>query len=382
MSRVGEIKFVFFCFLIWRASTFFVNYIASLVLPYRVGSDFTLFLLDPKVAKVINNVVIGPLANFDGIHYLSIALNGYTTDARFFPLYPLLVRLITNLVGGKSIEVFFIISILVSNLLFFLSLVFFYKLVKLDYSQKVARLSVIFLLLFPTSFFYGAVYSESLFFLLAVLSFYFAKQEKWFLAILFATALALTRIVGLLIIPALIYEYFRGQNQRHFFKLAIFLTPFISLVGYSVFNYQKWGDWLYFIHNQGELANGRSTSGIIFFGQTIYRYFKIFLDANRSYEWWIALLELGSFVLGAGLIYLIYKKSLIKSYLIYSILLFLLPISTGTFSGLPRYSVVIFPIFIALALVKSKTFRLTYVVISILLSGLLITLFARGYYVS
>ncbi|OGE44282.1 hypothetical protein A3A45_01865 [Candidatus Daviesbacteria bacterium RIFCSPLOWO2_01_FULL_36_8] len=101
-----------------------------------------------------------------------------------------------------------------------------------------------------------------------------------------------------------------------------------------------------------------------------------------QFEYWIALLELSVFIAVSFLIYLGWKKKLNPSWLIFSLLTFLLPSFSGTFSGLPRYVITIFPIFIVLALIKNRLFKISYGLISPVLLLLLLVLFSRGYFVA
>ena len=166
-------------------------------------------------------------------------------------------------------------------------------------------------------------------------------------------------------------------------KLLGFLFIPLGFISYMVFCFQKWGDALYFVHAHGQLANSRSVDRIILFPQTIYRYYKILFTLPTSqYEWWIALLELSVFVFALTFLYVAWRKKVRLSYLIFSALAFFLPVSSGTFSGLPRYVLVLFPIFIALALSKSKLLKIGYILIGAVLQFVLLMFFSRGYFVS
>jgi hypothetical protein len=241
------------------------------------------------------------------------------------------------------------------------------------------------ILIFPTAFFFGAVYSESLFFLLLVSSFYLARKKKWFPACLIACLLSVTRLVGIFILPALIWEYLSQQKAKRFKLkdiLNFILVP-LGFLGYIYFNSRKWGNGFYFIHAHGQLANSRSVDKIILFPQTVYRYFKILSTLPyQHYEWGIALLELAAFVLAGYLLVLAVIRKVRASYLVFSFLAFLLPSSSGTFSGLPRYLLVVFPIFIILAQIKNRSLYLVALVAGLLLQFLLLMFFSRGYYVS
>jgi len=330
---------------------------------------------------------ISPWANFDGDHYLAIAMHGYDASvARFFPLYPMIIKIIANPFFRIPNPYYtFIIGMLVSNIGVLAACLMLYKLLKIEYSHTYSLWTIILLLVFPTSFFFGSIYSESLFFLLVVLSFYLARKRKWLPAILFAMFLPITRSVGIAILPALFTEWFLQQKEKNKPPLTILfslcLIP-ISLIAYAFYNSIKFGNWLYFIHAQTELSNGRS-SGIILIPQTLFRYGKMLVTISLTqYIWHIAFLELSIFIFSAILLYIAYIKKVRLSYLIFAILAFLIPTSTGTFTGLPRYVIVLFPIFIGLALLKNRTVKIIYSVIAIFLTVILLMLFAKGYYVA
>ena len=374
-------KKIIFLFVAWRLFLFVPLILAQIFLGYRKGFDYT----SPSYWSSISHFLVAPWGNFDGVYYLIIAGGGYTVDnAGFFPLFPLIINAVSSVFGSVQafdLRQYFAALILVS--IFFASaLLFIYKLVRLDYDSNVAMLTIIFILIFPTSFFFASIYSESLFLLLTILSFYFARKKKWILASIFASLLTATRIVGIAILPALIFEFIKVEKKFSSKALSLLLIP-LGVLGYMYFNFLQWGNTLQFIKAQGNLQNERSVEQIILFPQTIFRYFKILTSVSPSiYEWWIALLEISAFVFAAVLLYIAWKKKIRTSYLIFSIAAFLIPASSGTFTGLPRYVLILFPIFIALALVKNKILKISYAIIAIILLFILFALFSKGYYVS
>lgn len=349
-------------FLGWRILLFVPVLLAPLIIAQRTGYLYT------------QASWFSSWANFDGVHYLSIAANGYARQAAFFPLFPLLIRIFSL---GKNVLT---PGIILSNLFFFVSLLVFYKLLQIDHKERRAFETIVFMLVFSASFFFSAVYSEGLFFLLLVSSFYFARKGHWFLASLSAMLLSATRIVGILILPALAYE-FLVQKKPIRNAISLLLIP-VGLISYAYYNFWKWGNWFYFISVHSELSNGRDTSGIILFPQTIYRYAKILINLPvGQYEWWIAFLELFIFFFVSFLLYWAYRKKVRFSYLIFSVLAFLLPVSSGTFSGLPRYVIILFPIYIALTFLP-RSAKMVYIFFSSIILFLLIMFFSRGYFIA
>ena len=102
---------------------------------------------------------------WDAIHYLAIASHGYHSAAAtvFFPLYPLLVGALGWLCGSTVMA-----GIAVSLIALALALVLLHRLAELELGREVADVTVALLAFAPLSFFFSAVYTESLFLLLTV----------------------------------------------------------------------------------------------------------------------------------------------------------------------------------------------------------------------
>ncbi|MBF8249606.1 MAG: hypothetical protein HW400_207 [Candidatus Levybacteria bacterium] len=373
-------------FLIWRIFLLIPLIVSEYLLSPRIGYAYTLLPYFLEKGSILSNFLLYPFGNFDAVYYLLIAAKGYTVNAGFFPLFPLLINILTRLFGSNILSFdprqYFIAFALIS-FLFFGSLLVFYKLVKLDYKQSAAIWSIIFLLIFPTSFFYASIYSESLFIFLSLLSFYMARKRKWLMAGIIGVLLSATRLVGIAIFPALLYEYFKNEKHKSIGKfLSILLTP-LGLIAYSFYNLHRWSNPFYFIQAQGNFANNRTVNSIVLFPQTVFRYFKILLTLKQNiYEWWVAFFELVFFIFALIIFYVAWKKKIRISYLIFGILCFLIPASSGTFSSLPRYILPIFPLFIALGLIQNKLFKIIYITISIILLFIFFMLFSKGYYIA
>ena len=390
------LKKIALLFSIWRLLLFIPLILAQIFIPYRTGYSYTspLYFLTDK-HSLISNFLISPWLNFDGVYYLLIAAQGYTVNAGFFPLFPLSIHFITSIFGEKLAfdPIQYFVSIFLVSAYFLASLFILFKLIRLDYKDNVAIWSIVFTLIFPTSFFFAAIYSESLFLFLTVLSFYFARKKNWFLASVCGGLLTATRLVGIAIIPALIFEFIlqnpsslklrrAGKTFFNLKSLSLLLTP-LGILSYILFNLIKWGNAFYFIEAQGNFQNNRTVNGIVFFPQTIFRYIKIIFTVNPNiYEWKIALLELSAFFFAGLLLYVAWKKKVRLSYILFALICFLIPVTTGTFSSLPRYVLVMFPIFIALALIKNKTIKIVYSIISLALLFILFALFSKGYFIA
>lgn len=382
------LKFVFISFLIWRLFLFLPLFVSEQFFSYRQDYEYTNIWKFTKPYEPVSNFLFYPWANFDGVHYLSIAGRGYTNDdLGFFPLFPLTIRAGSALLGhGEAFGVTqFFAGFLLGNFAFLASLMLLYKLIGLDYSVKTAKLAVLFLLLFPTSFYFGSIYSESLFLLLVLLLLYFARKKQLLAASFFGLFASLTRLVGIALLPALIYEQFRKEKaakKRIIGSLSFLLIP-LGYTGYSFFNWALSGNAFSFIQAHAALGNARSVDSVILIPQTLFRYGKILFSLPYSqFEWWIALLELSTFVFVSLLIFYAWKQRVRLSYILFALVAFLIPVSSGTFSGLPRYSLILFPIFIALALTKNRLIQVVYAVVSFILLFILLMFFSKGFFVA
>jgi mannosyltransferase PIG-V len=156
------------------------------------------------------DALAAPLGRWDSVWFMAIASGGYGGGAReaFFPLYPLLVRIVGAPLGSALIG-----GALASTALLAVALVLLHRLVSLDHGRAVARNAVLVTALFPMSFFFSAVYSESLFLALSVGAVYSARRERWAWAGALGLLAATTRSAGvLLLIPlAMIYLWDTGR---------------------------------------------------------------------------------------------------------------------------------------------------------------------------
>jgi Mannosyltransferase (PIG-V) len=187
----------------------------------------------------------------DALWFLRIADTGYALrdgSAAFFPLYPLLVRATSWLVGGHLLFA----ATLVSNVAFFGSLLVLYDLTVREFSRDVARRTIVYISIFPTAFFFFAPYSESLFLLLSLIAFREARRDRWWGAAGAGALAALTRSLGVVLAPALLVMALerRGDGGILWARLlagaAVLLGPLAYLGWWGVSH----GDALQPIHAQ------------------------------------------------------------------------------------------------------------------------------------
>ncbi len=380
--------FVLSLFFVWRLFIFIPDFYSESKLSYRSGYEYANIknATDKYTYRILNSYHLDSWANFDGLHYLYISWEGYTNNYGFFPMFPIFIKFLASVLGARNIFdlSYFFSGFLISNFALLISLIILSKLLAFDYKRSEQKWILTLFLFFPTSFFFGGIYSESLFLLFLFLSFYFSRKKNFLLASVFGFMLTLTRFVGICIFPALIYEYHLSENKnlKSFIKSGIWFVPF-GLIGYSFYNFYKEGDFLFFIKAQGTFLNHRSVDSIVLFPQTIFRYIKILLTTSNTYfEWYIALIEVASFIFVLLLLFLAWKKRIRLSYILFSLFAVMIPASTGTFSGIPRYILVAFPCYIVLGLIKNRLIKFITLLIFSILLFILTLLFLRGFYIS
>lgn len=370
-------------FLIWRVLLILISIIAirfvSLAQTDRfLGGGPVNYQLVPQLFS---------WANFDGEHYLSISIFGYKSlEQAFFPVYPIIISfmskpfshdLLSSLINST------IAGLIISNSAFLMALIVLYKLIQIDFSKEIAFLTILLLLIFPTAFYFGALYSESLFILFSVISFYNARKRKWLIATIFGILASGTRVFGSLLLPSLIIEALL-QKEKFSKFFWIILIP-LGLILYMIYQYLTTGDILAFYHLQ-RVVGEQHQSGLSLLPQVYFRYAKMILTVDKSsaiYQTiWLELL--------VGILFFIlpilgYFKKIRFSYLFYALSGFLLPTVQGSFSSLPRYVIVLFPSFLIFALLVNSLPKIIKVAIIFIFSSLFLietTLFLRGYWVA
>jgi len=181
------------------------SYLAVTFLHMQAHINSLVYIVLDKCSPGINCFLMS-WWRWDAAHYVEIAYYGYIHVPLlvFFPLFPLLIRGLGFLLGG-SVLADYAAGLLVANICFYGVLVLFYQLVSQDFDRITARYALIYLTFAPYAIFFFAGYTESLFLLLTLATFFFLRRGElldWWLAGLCGFLAALTRPVGIvLIIP-------------------------------------------------------------------------------------------------------------------------------------------------------------------------------------
>ncbi len=307
---------------------------------------------------------------WDSNWYLNLAKDGYVyngpdklSNIVFFPLYPGLVWVFALILGFPLSGWFVSAAALLGVLLLT------YKYVKEHHPELDPEEVQFLLLIFPTAFFLNSIYTESLFLLMAMSSFYFALKRNFVVASLFGMAAALTRVTGLLLVIPMFIEYVLAwTKEKRGLKpdiLALALIP-AGTASFFLFHWIKFGSFTLFLDVQEDWGRGFKLAGDHFLRATPPASVNFYLDA--------------AFIIFTLVCTLLIWKKFRLSYAVYTFLGILVPIVTGTFMSVGRYIIVLFPIMLLLASIKDSLFKKTWMLISILLLGLYTLLFVANYW--
>ncbi|MFL6526853.1 MAG: glycosyltransferase family 39 protein [Chthoniobacterales bacterium] len=164
---------------------------------------------------------------WDALHYLRLAQHGYTAKDKlllvFYPLYPWLVRA-AHFIFRNYLFSGFVVSTVASVA----TALLLYRLGRVDLPALTAERSVWFLFIFPTSYFLHITYTESVFLALVLGAFLAARRQQWLIAAVLGALASLTRTNGVLLVPALALEaalIFRRTRQWQWQWLWILMIP-------------------------------------------------------------------------------------------------------------------------------------------------------------
>jgi len=170
-------------------------------------------LFDPQGVTApfgaLGNLLVAPAARWDSVWFLSVAQDGYTqaSSEAFFPLYPMLAALAGALLGTAPAGAIAVSLACLAGALYLL-----HRLVALDFGREVAATTVALVALSPAAFFLSAVYSESLFLLLSVGAVLAARTDRWWAAGALGALAACTRSAGVVLMVPLALMYLYGPR--------------------------------------------------------------------------------------------------------------------------------------------------------------------------
>ncbi|MBF9017770.1 MULTISPECIES: mannosyltransferase family protein [unclassified Oceanispirochaeta] len=327
--------FIFIMLIFSRFMFFFTHEIWTLLLESEV-------MPGGGISNVTKESFISALMRWDASWYIRIIDKGYdlvpwnhykgdAANWAFFPLYPWSVSVFKTMSGLSTIKSGF----LMSNILFFISQIYVYKYLVLTRNKEIALTAVILFIMGPYNFYFSTLYTESLFVMLLVMSFYYMKKENWYACALSTAFLSATRGTGVLFfIPLLINILLKEfKSTKNIFvvikniimnhkKLFVLICAPAGLFMYMTFLYFHMGDPFGFFHV--EIAWNRSNAN------------PVIILIEKIKEGGIPKLYLGAWgILGIVLsVYLMVTKRIEEG--VFALLCMVIPMMSNL-QALPRY---------------------------------------------
>ena len=256
------------------------------------------------------------LQRWDAAHYIRLieeGYQGYTENGQhlflvFFPGYVWTARLLRLAIPSTALA-----GMALSCLCYGGACCYLYRLAGEAYNSRVARDALLYMSLFPFSFFSGLVMTEGLFLLATTGACWYAWRGKWLAFGLFGALAALTRMTGLLVIAVgviRLLEAYRpleppvGKSLGRCWKplllgLPLTLLPAAGTLLYLLLNLWVDGDPFAFASHQEHWHQG-----YLWISQVV-EYIGRYLGDNlgSSFGWAVWAPALALFVVGLALLY-------------------------------------------------------------------------------
>ncbi len=294
-------------------------------------------------ALVPDNPMLDMWLRWDSWQYEEIARKGYWYDATHqpkpfgtvacFPLYPLAIRGVGRVLGGRYV----VAGLLVSNLAAIVGFVLLYQWACWWGGREAAWVAVSAAIAFPAGLFWSALYPQSLMFALSVAACLLMLEGRVGWAALAGAAVTATRPEGMAILPALlaIQVRRRGRNiGRESLWLALTPLGLLAFMGYLAW---RWGDPFLFLEVQSHF--GRRPANPL---RTL---FEPLSDPGGGFTFRVRL----TYVVGMVLIVGTISKPR-GPLLLYGWLLFLIPLATGIYESIYRIHLINPGVYLSLAL--------------------------------
>jgi Mannosyltransferase (PIG-V) len=313
-------------------------------------------------------------ARWDSVWFLRIAEHGYhsgsNADTAFYPLYPLTIAGLGRVLAGHYVLAGLLISLAASLGAFYL----LHRLAEERLGADGARRAVLYLAVFPMSLFLVALYTESLFLLLALAAFLLAERNRWLSAWTVTGLAMLTRIAGVALVPALLLMAWRAPDRRR--ALAGVAVPAVLFAAYPAYLAGVRGDGLAFLHSQGlwhrHFSYAGPLGGIWDGLRSVWAALEQFASGSHTHSYWravpvtdsdpmrTAVINLAAF----GFLVLFVWLSIVAwrrfgaVYGVYCVVSLAIPLSAPSsrwpLLSMPRFGLAVFPIFLALAVVGGR----------------------------
>jgi hypothetical protein len=345
-----------------------------------------------------DNIFFDVWARWDSRAILAPSQEGYAyipgqmSNVTNLPAYPLLIALLTPLLGAVPA------ALLISNVCLLIGLIFLYRLTLLEFhDHETAARAVLYLAIFPTAFFLNAIYTESLFLAASIAAMYFARRQLWAWAALAGVIASATRLQGALVVGMVGLEWLRthgwgigritgreawsglwkGLRTDGHNLLIICLIP-LGLISYMLFLNHYYDDPLSFLSAHAAW-NRRVTGpfGFIPFIANNMQYWNIWTG-----NMWPSLIFDTTALLAVFALTPVIWRRLGESYALFALLSVWLPAMSDT-QSISRFVAVLFPVFMILALWgRNRTVHQWLLIAFALYLGVLLSIFVNWAFIA
>jgi hypothetical protein len=371
----------------WRGSPDLlpaVVWFASRISVYVAGWFAMWALAGPPLVLQGPEAQVGPQTSFsdgwsfwDAIHFKSIADDGYgavnfENSYAFFPGFPFVMRTVSFLGFDTTVA-----GLAVSFVAGLLAAVALGRLTR-DVGGR-SELGVLAWVLAPAAVYLAAPYTEALFCAFAFWAWYHARRGRWWWAGLLGMAAATVRVNGLFLAAALGVMFLTSTKRRWSAAPALAL-PFLGTAIVFTYYFLLTGSWTTW-PDMMERGWGRD-AGLNPWTQFVRIY-------EFAFQWdlaapWVVQYRfdiIATFAIIAIGIVLLLKRWWGEATLM---LLTAASLTTTTWGSVPRYTLILFPIWMIVGvwLTRSVAFRVLYVSVCAPLMLVSVALYVNGYWVS
>ncbi len=312
----------------------------------------------------------------DSPHYLYIAEHGYVKSGEnvnnivFYPLYPLLIRGLGALLGGRTA----LAGVILSQVCYGLSSAALAKLAKKECSHPGAALAAYWL--YPFGFFCLGVFTEGLFLLLVILGLYLIRERKWLPAGLVGFLCALTRTQGVLLLLPGVYCAWRDcrREKRWNWKALALAGPIIGFGGYLALNRAVCGSFFAYQYYESIEPWWQTPQWL---GTTIAQQVDMILQYPGISDW-IYWPQLVLYFVAAALLLAGYKRKLDTAWMLYGTAYLGMCYTASWLISGSRYMLGCVPLYLAVGRLKNPGLRALILLCELVFLGVYFYFYMQG----
>jgi Mannosyltransferase (PIG-V) len=348
---------------VWSRAAIWVGAVFALLTFPPNGNVLAIHRDDPNIVHDLGYLT-DVWARWDSYWFIRIAQHGYDVAngaPAFYPLYPALVAAAGRVFGGHYVLGGLVVSLAATAA----SFVLLTKLATMLAGDVVARRSVVYLAVFPMSLFLGAVYSESVFLLAALAAFLAAERRRFVWAGVFTGLSLLARPTGVAVLLGI--AILASQSAPRWKNTLVAAGVAVGL--FLLFPITLWierGDPFAFLHVERLWYRHTATlgplGGLVDAARTAWVSVRQLVEGSPGHSFGPAVgadhfaalnLEATAFFVAAVVLGVIAWQRLGAAYGVMALVAVIAPVGTPAVDqpllSMPRFTLVAFPIFIALA---------------------------------